>query len=85
MVMIHAIFCGDSSDQVLNPFFIFKCPIINMPVINDEPQVIFGHDLLTILFSPHEGVTHDCDQHVEQMNKQEQSTADEEEFHLKLL
>ena len=38
-----------------------------LPVVHDKPEVVLGHDQISDLSSLGEGVAHDGDQHVEQM------------------
>ena len=57
-----------SADQELKPIVLVEeCKVQQNPVVHDESQVVFLHDLVAHSLSVSVGGTHDGDKHVEQV------------------
>jgi len=62
--------CGD---YILNLAHVFKGKFTQMPVVHNKPEVILDFDLVCNFSAVSKCFTHDCNQHVGQMNEHDEA------------
>ena len=68
-VFVLVVECSDNVVQLLG---VSNGVVFQVPVVDDECQVVPDLDLLCHLVTVSEGVSHNGDQHVQQMNKHDE-------------
>lgn len=79
-LMVHRQFFNlVSSDDISQLVAVFEV-LVELPVFDDEFEMIPASDVVGDVVSVHVGVAHDSDKHVQKMNDHHESTHYEEEY-----
>lgn len=78
LVWLTSIFCGEGSNDILDLFGVLQSKVLHVPVVNNKGQLITILDLLGNQSPYGESLTHDSDEHVQQVNDDEKRAENEQ-------